>query len=320
MRRKNVQRRLLARPAGSHYLGLVLARRSPWLLTLAYTLLVILFGALVRITGSGAGCGQHWPTCHGDVTHLPANLQTWIEYTHRATSALCGLIVLFALGVTWRARGGRHLATYAAIGAVVFVGVEGILGRYLVVLELVGSDASRLRAIVMALHLVNTSLLTGALVLAAWAYGRERPRLGRGESSRLVMVGACAFVLLAISASGAVTALGDTVVPAQGGHVEALAEMSSGAHFLERLRGVHPVLATLGALVLLWSSDRFSHGAAQRLLPWTVGVQVALGVLNVVLSAPGWMQVVHLAIANVVWLVFCWAALDTLGKGEVRHE
>ena len=61
---------------------------------LGYTLGVILFGAGVRITDSGAGCGQHWPTCNGEVLHLPKSLHTLIELTHRLTSGLSLLAVL----------------------------------------------------------------------------------------------------------------------------------------------------------------------------------------------------------------------------------
>ena len=309
----------LATLRGSHYLGPVRERIVPWLPTLAYTLFVILFGAVVRVTGSGAGCGQHWPTCHGEVAHLPRTVETVIELTHRVTSGFSLVVAFGALVLTWRRHGRRHLSTRAGIWSLVFLVVEALVGAALVLLELVGDDASWARAVVMAFHLANTSLLTLSMLIAAWAFGREAPELGGGNRAERAVLWAGAVGIVVVLGSGAVTALGDTVRPlAERGVVEAAAQ--EGAHFLDRLRGVHPVVAVFVALLLLWTSDRLRPGLARTLLPWTVGVQVLAGLANVVLSAPGWMQIVHLALANSVWLVFCWAALHTLDAAARRDE
>lgn len=297
------------------------ARRNPWPLTLAYTIFVILFGAVVRVTGSGAGCGQHWPTCHGEIAHLPRSVETVIELTHRITSGLSVVLVVAVLWMTWRALGRRHLATRAGMWSLGFLLVEAVVGALLVLLELVGDDASWLRAVVMTLHLLNSSLLTLALLIAVWAFGESAPAIGRGAPGQWTLILVLGGVILLVSGSGAVTALGDTVLPVRHGGAAGASEVlgrtfaasESGAHFLERLRGVHPVLAVSGALALLWFGDRLNPGWGRRLLPWGVGMQVLAGIANVWLSAPGWMQVVHLGLGNVVWLVFCWASLETLG-------
>lgn len=296
--------------------------RNPWPLTLAYTVFVILFGAVVRVTGSGAGCGQHWPTCHGEIAHLPRTVETVIELTHRVTSGLSVVLVVLVLWLTWRRHGRRHLATRMGLLSLGFLLVEALVGAFLVMLELVGDDASWLRAVVMTFHLLNTSLLTLTMLISAWAFGRPSPSIGRGGPGKLAPILVMGAALLIVSGSGAVTALGDTVLPVSGGGPTGAAEVlshavgasGSGAHFLERVRGVHPVLATLAAVLLLWLTDRLSPGRGRRLLPWVVTVQVAAGIANVWLSAPGWMQVVHLALANAVWLVFCFAGLETLGE------
>jgi cytochrome c oxidase assembly protein subunit 15/protoheme IX farnesyltransferase len=85
----------------------------------------------------------------------------------------------------------------------------------------------------------------------------------------------------------------------------------SGAHFLERLRGLHPVAAVGVALYLLSYSVRLRAGFARAWIVPLVCLQLLAGVLNVWLSAPGWMQVVHLALANLLWLAWCGAILDT---------
>ena len=279
------------------------AFKRAWLGFLGYTLFVILFGALVRITGSGAGCGQHWPTCHGEIAHLPQTTETAIELTHRLTSGLClvGVVALyiwarrlFPLGS--RARGAAGLAT-------LFMATEALVGAALVLLELVGTNDSSARAVVMGVHLVNTSLLTLAILGAVILRGSGALNL---LSMKPLSLGA--FLIVVVSAAGAVTALGDTlypVLPGQGGlEVAALAPSEAG-HFLERVRGVHPVLAVFTSVYLLWCASHLGQGLGRRALPLLILLQVGAGVVNIWLSAPAWLQILHLGLANLLWLAFC---------------
>jgi heme a synthase len=262
----------------------------------------------VRITGSGAGCGQNWPTCHGEVVHLPKSLEAGIELTHRLTS---GLSLVFTLALFFFSRKSfapGHRARRAAAFALVFMLGEVLIGALLVLLRLVEKDASVARAIVMPAHLVNTSLLTGSLGLSAWlAQSSRRPtlRAARGLIAELAL-GMAATLL--VSTSGALTALGDTLYPLA--DTATLAQRVTGAHFLERLRWLHPLLAAATALYLLWLSGRLSARFVRRdvtLLSRTsfamVALQTALGVFNILLSAPGYMQVMHLAAATLLWIV-----------------
>src|SRR5229473_6608919 len=139
---------------------------------LGWNLLVILWGAFVRATGSGAGCGSHWPLCNGEVVPRAPRLETIIEFTHRVTS---GLALFAVVGlVVWSAvsfpRGHRVRRT--AIVSLVLILTEALLGAGLVVFQLVAQDASVGRACYLSLHLVNTLFLLGALALTAW-YSRE---------------------------------------------------------------------------------------------------------------------------------------------------
>lgn len=274
-----------------------------WTLALAYTLLVILFGAVVRITGSGAGCGQHWPSCHGEVTHLPQTLETAIELTHRVTSGL-SLLVVFALAIwTYRTTARGQLVRRAALWACVFMVSESLVGAALVLLSLVGQNDSWQRALVMTVHLVNTSLLTLAMLVASYALRRADLQLDRtrpGAGRALLCLGAVLFV----SAAGAVTALGDTVYPVSGESPLVVAAQSTDelSHFLQRLRGVHPLAALGAALFILLSLEHFSAAAPRRWVLALTLAQVGAGFLNIWLSAPGWMQVLHLALATGLWL------------------
>jgi cytochrome c oxidase assembly protein subunit 15 len=303
--------------------------RVAWLV-LGYTLAVIVFGAWVRITGSGAGCGQHWPTCHGEVVHRPQSIETVIELTHRVTS---GLSLVFAVGLMiWaRSRFRRpHPARTASVLAVVFLLIEALLGAGLVAFGLVEDDDSIARAVVMAIHLTNTCVLMGALAAAAWTgvdgSGRGLPSL-RGSPAWLL--GAALLAVLLVSMSGAVTALGDTLFPvaADGTVREHLAsDRSVTAHFLQRMRIVHPILAVGVGLYLLWLSISLpgmsgfdADHTVRRLGNLVAGLvlaQLCAGVANIMLSAPGWMQLVHLALATCLWTSVVVLALAVLGARQ----
>lgn len=292
--------------------------KAAWLV-LAYTFAVIVFGAWVRITGSGAGCGQHWPTCHGEVVHLPETVETLIELTHRVTS---GLSMLAAVGLlAWGLRRYRrpHLVRWGVALAMLFMVFEALIGAGLVLLELVGRNDSVSRAIVMAIHLSNTCLLTGAMTIAAWAAPVRPPLQLRGRTSGLLIAGLVGIVL--ISMSGAVTALGDTLYPVD--TELALAErVGGGVHFLQRMRVVHPLLAIGVGLYLLWVAIALpgQTGARPHKLAnacaGLVVAQLCAGVVNIMLSAPGWMQLVHLALATGLWIAFVLLTLEVSAAGS----
>ncbi|HEX6278324.1 MAG TPA: COX15/CtaA family protein [Polyangiaceae bacterium] len=278
--------------------------------TLAYTAFVILFGAVVRITGSGAGCGQHWPTCHGDIAHLPKTVETAIELTHRVTSGLA-LVAVFALWfVTFRDEPRGHPARRLAFGAVVLMLVEALIGAGLVLLSLVGKNDSVARAIVMPAHLLSTYALTAVLTLLVVWRGDERAWLSTPPRLSPLLV-ASGLALVLISATGAVTALGDTLYAPEAASLGArlVEDQASGAHFLARLRVVHPVLAVLGAALVAHAARR-SGGRGARAVVVLCVVQVAAGTLNVFLSAPGWLQILHLALALALWITFVLLAYD----------
>jgi heme a synthase len=282
-----------------------------WLAFLAYVLAVIVFGAVVRITGSGAGCGQHWPTCHGEVMHLPRSLETLIELTHRITSEIAGLIGIVLLGLTWRSVPARHPARRWALWSVALLVVEGLVGALLVRLSLVGKNGSPLRAVIMALHLVSTSALVTSILLAGWSLSADGSVRGSGRAhwgrrAQLAVFGA--LLLLVVSAAGAVTALGDTLYPvlenANSGGAVFRDSVNPEAHFLERIRGFHPIFAVLAATYLLYvAADEPTH-RLRYAIQSLILIQVLLGVLNVLLGAPGWMQVVHLTVGTLLWLTW----------------
>jgi heme A synthase len=286
-----------------------------------YNLLVILWGALVRATGSGAGCGSHWPLCDGQVVPRAPSVEQAIEYAHRVTSG-AALVAVVALAVAaFRARPAGHPVRRAAVGSVVLIVIEALLGAGLVLFELVADDASTARAVAMAAHLVNTFLLLAALALTARAAAdRPAPRLAARPRTAAAWLGT--LVLLAVAgASGAVAALGDTLFPARDLAHAIAQDLSPTSHALLRLRLAHPALAALAAAAALALAGRFvlRHPGGAR-WPRAVVVltlaQIVVGVVNVALLAPVALQLVHLLLADLVWIGVVVAGADALGAPE----
>jgi heme a synthase len=285
--------------------------RYAWLV-LGYTLFVILFGAWVRISGSGAGCGEHWPMCNGQVLPRSPTAKTVIEFTHRLTSGLLGPMVVTQLIWAWAGAGRRRGLGVLASLFFVLVIVEALLGRSLVVAELVGDNASVKRAVVVALHLGNTLLLMFAATATAWlGAGGAWPRLRSSFAGRGWLCWAL-FATALVSMMGAVTALGDTLFPVEPtlgagllAHIKD--DLSQSAHFLVRLRVIHPMLATGLCLALLALSQRYGHtgrvaGRVSALLGACTGAQLLVGLVNIALGAPAWIQLLHLLLAQAVWI------------------
>ena len=289
-------------------------------MVLAYTILVVLFGAVVRITGSGAGCGQHWPTCQGEVVHLPQSTEAAIEFTHRLTSGVSVLLVVALPIGAWRVFPRSHPVRHAALASALLMLVEALIGAALVLFRLVADDISPARAIILPLHLTNTSLLLGAVAAVVWGSGTAALQLRLPQARVEWLIVALLGVVLGTSATGAVTALGDTVLP--------VAELTSSAspHFLERFRAVHPFVA-VGAALALFGAAPVLATARPQARAWVYGSvalavsQLAVGVVNVLLRAPGWMQVVHLAVAVLLWLalVGVWFAASEHRPSERTH-
>ena len=269
---------------------------------LAYNVAVVLWGSVVRATGSGAGCGNHWPLCNGEMVPRAPAIATVIEFSHRLTSGLALLLVVALVVAAFRARPAGDPSRRAAAWSMAFMVGEAAVGAGLVLFELVAGNRSLARGLFMATHLVNTFLLLGALALTAhYAGGAARARIsGRSRDAALLGLGLVAVLL--VSASGAIAALGDTLFPSQSLAEALQADVSPAAHVLIRLRVLHPFLAVASAAYLACLSFLLPRGRG-RVLGVLALAQTALGGLNVLLLAPVSMQVAHLLLADLVWIV-----------------
>ena len=283
-------------------------RRFAWGV-LVYFVAVILWGTLVRATGSGAGCGNHWPLCNGTMMQHSPHLDTIIEFTHRLTSGLSFFSVVALLWWTMAGTIRGHLARTFAGASVAFTVVEALLGALLVKLGLTAQSMSPLRPWYLALHLANTLLLLAALALTAHMLGRRSGISWRSIRIVAPIVGTIGLlVFLIVGVTGSLAALGDTLFPADSLRSALSQDFSSSSTWLIRWRWTHPSVAFLASVFLIWLLVR----AAQRTGHWDnrglsamvlilLAVQYVLGLLDVVWLAPTWLQVIHLLGADLLW-------------------
>jgi heme a synthase len=284
---------------------------------------VVLWGAVVRATSSGAGCGDHWPLCNGVVVQTHPQLATLIELAHRMTSGVTVVAILLLLVWTFRRTVAGHLARITVVAATLLIFNEALLGALLVLLRLTADNHSPARAVYLTLHLANTLLLLGALALSAdflSAGDASNRRTVRFTQLPLTITG-LVFILL-VGMTGTLAALSDTLFPASSFASALVQDFSSTANWLERLRLLHPVSAVVAGLFLCWLLLRGVRRPADRRL--TIGVlvllalQCALGIADVLLLAPLWLQITHLLGADLLWiaLVVLAARMCVVGDGR----
>ena len=296
---------------------------------LAFNIFVIVWGAYVRISKSGAGCGAHWPNCNGQLIPFDGSFKTLVEFTHRATSGLDGLLVLALAVWAFRAFPKKHSVRTAAVLSLIFTIIEGLIGRYLVKKGLVADNDTLARAGVISLHLVNTLILLAVLTLTAWWATQQKiigiPIFWRQNFKTTVILSLCLFAVLALSAAGAITALGNTLFPVNS-LSEGMARDLSPTHILQSLIWIHPVAAVVIGLsitfvvVLLGYAQKSS--IVLKLTKIQIGfivVQIILGGLNLLLHAPVWMQLAHLFMADLVWINLILFSVTLLAEDKV-HE
>lgn len=290
--------------------------------TLGFNLLVILWGAIVRATGSGAGCGSHWPLCNGEVVpHAPA-VATMIEFGHRLSSGLALVLIVGLVWGAWRTYPRGDAVRLGAALSGLFILTEALIGAGLVLLEMVANNASVARGFWVAGHLVNTFLLVAVLALTAWwASGHESPRWG-GQSRAVLLLAAALAAVLVLGVSGAVTALGDTLFRVSSLEEAKALTFSDTAHVFVRLRIWHPTLAVAVGLLLLavvWSTS--PRSAASHRLAVVLGgcyaLQLGIGLLNVWFLAPVTLQIVHLLLSDMLWIALVLFAASALTPGEL---
>jgi heme a synthase len=282
--------------------------RFAWVV-LGFFILVVLWGAVVRATGSGGGCGSNWPLCNGDfVPHHP-RLATVIEYTHRSTSGICTFL-LATLGFwTFAVTERGHRARTAVLWSAFLLVTEAILGAVLVLRHYVESTYSLGRVVAQSIHFTNTMLFMGALTLTAWFLRDDSERVTPVQAAR--WVGLLAVIAtLVVGATGSLAALADTLFPSPSLLAGLTADFAASSPLLVRMRWIHPAAAVVGFVCVLMLTR--SRSKIARLVIALLALQFVLGMADVLLLAPTWMQVVHLLGADLYWV-----ALTVLAAGTI---
>jgi heme A synthase len=288
---------------------------------LAFNLAVILWGAFVRASGSGAGCGAHWPLCNGEIVPLAPALQTIIEFVHRLSSGTAFLIVVGMVVWARRAYPAGHCVRAGAVASLGGMIAESLAGAGLVLFQWTAFDISLGRIIIMPTHLVITFTLLAALVLTAWWASGGAAVCWNGQGAMRWLLGIGLLATLVTGMAGAVTALGDTVLPVASltpGHYETL---SPAGQLLVALRVWHPLIAIGGGIYLLVlvtmlraaHTDPWMRRLTGLLSIWVV-LELGAGVLNIWLQVPIWMQLTHLWLANLLWITLILLSAVTLAR------
>lgn len=288
------------------------ARRPPkalasfaWLVV-AYNVLVILWGAVVRATGSGAGCGNHWPLCNGQVVPLSPRVDTIIEFVHRCMTGGAGFVAVALVIWVFRTTARGQAARTMAVAYSILLVTESLLGALLVKLGYVTGNQSVGRVVMLSIHFTNTLLMMGSLTLTAVMLGtgqwQQELRLA-GKKAAWIVTGLIATLIVGVS--GSMAALGDTLFPASSLRASLEQDLAAGSPMLLRLRGIHPISAVVAAAFILWIVTQGRRAGVVFLTKAVVAllaIQFMLGVLDVFLLAPTWMQIVHLLGADLFWI------------------
>lgn len=279
---------------------------------LAVNALIILQGAYVRASGSGAGCGRHWPTCHGSIIPVNPTLETLTEFSHRLMTTTVLVLGIWLIVATFRSRKVNPMLFKTSLVSFAFLIVEALLGAATVLWELTGDNVSTARGLMVSVHMVNSMLLIGALTLNVVYARKDRPAgLGlkhQGAIGATLAVGLLGMLLLIFS--GGIAAMGNTMFPSATLADGFAADLNPDSNILIRLRMLHPIIA-IGVFVYLllslglsrWLKPEADTRHLARALFIVYGVQLLIGALNWRLLAPIPLQILHLGTAVLAFAI-----------------
>lgn len=300
---------------------------------LIYNIVVILWGAFLRASLSGDGCGQHWLTCGGEIVPTAPQFKTVIEFTHRLSTGLAfiSVLILFIWSFFRFAKGDAvRKMTFASFLLMI---VEALIGAGLVLTGNTAENWTPSRPFWMAAHLITTFSLLAVLTLAAW-FSSGGKTFGFNVSRKtLLILGIGVIGILLVGMSGTVAALSSMLFPSSSIAEGISKDFNAASHVLLRLRISHPILSILVGAFLAFSAYWFKvkfAGISQvtrwaNLLILLIAGQLAFGSLTLLMLAPIVMQLGHLLLADTIWIVFVLMsagvlAEETLGKIQMNLD
>jgi cytochrome c oxidase assembly protein subunit 15 len=285
---------------------------------LGFMVLIVLEGAVVRATGSGAGCGNHWPLCNGQVIPHHPRVATIIEFTHRSLTGICTTLVVALIGWTFWARPRGERARKAAVWTGILLITEALLGALLVLGGYVDRNTSDARVVVQCIHFTNTMLLLAALSLTWWWLRTPTAYAEAPVNSRRIAWAALLFTILT-GASGSVAALADTLFPSPSVREGLMQDFAPGAPLLVHMRWMHPAAALLAFVAVIILCFHLSSQARRWIMALLL-LQIALGLADLFALAPIALQVLHLLGADLFWIALVAATSSIVFTAKPAHE
>jgi cytochrome c oxidase assembly protein subunit 15 len=216
----------------------------------------------------------------------------------------------------WRVTKKGDWVRYSAVLAAVFLANEALLGAALVLLKHVDNDQSAGQILFLCLHLGNTLLLLAMLSLTAnWLSNGSSKFTLIGKWRQVSSIGLGLLATMVTGITGAITALADTLFPSTSLASSLPQDFRSGTPVLLRVRLLHPAVSTVAAFYILWVILRSSTGRnglsrSAIALITLLFVQVGIGIANVLLLAPVWIQITHLFVADALWILLVLASAE----------
>ncbi len=299
--------------------------KSRWFAPLALTTALltiglIVFGAVVRVTDSGLGCGNHWPLCNGTIFPPLDNLTAWIEWLHRLFALLIGIfgLITLILAIIGYRKHNRAVLIATVVAAILFF-AQSMLGALVVVLDLPPTFVT--------LHLGTAMLLLAALVVAALlaVYKPDAHYQADKFTSLTYATTALSLVIILTGAlvRGSGATLACTTWPLCDGAI-----LPTGAGQWAMIHMFHRLaVAALGVAVVMVVWMAFSLNRPRRIksLAIAAGVcylaQAAIGAMFVFTSAAPLWGALHVLFAALTWILFVsLSVFEALNTREISTE
>ena len=268
----------------------------------------ILAGAFVRATGSGDGCGATWPTCKGKIIPALSDTSELIEFSHRSVSGVLLVVTLIIFAKTRKFQKDslvRTVTNYLTF----FVIFEALIGAVIVIFEWVGLNSSLPRIIAVPIHLVNTFGLLGSYAILYKILQDDLQNIKNMFNKNFLLI---TSLFLLSGATGSITALADVLFPSASFVEGFLADFDRTSEVLTRLRILHPIISsTLSIVLYVYATGiRKKYNVSVKPLQTLILIAVFLGVINVLSNIVLPLSILHLAIADFLWISYIYVSID----------
>ena len=268
----------------------------------------ILAGAFVRATGSGDGCGATWPTCKGKIIPALSDTSELIEFSHRSVSGVLLVVTLIIFAKTRKFQKEslvRTVTNYLTF----FVIFEALIGAVIVIFEWVGLNSSLPRIIAVPIHLVNTFGLLGSYAILYKILQDDLQNIKNMFNKNFLLISS---LFLLSGATGSITALADVLFPSASFVEGFLADFDRTSEVLTRLRILHPIISsTLSIVLYVYATGiRKKYNVSVKPLQILILIAVLLGVINVLSNIVLPLSILHLAIADFLWISYIYVSID----------